>query len=220
MKNIRLALFTILFLVCCHAVFAQQKVPFADEIAAFKKQDQVHPPKVRGNLFIGSSSIRLWDDLEKRFAGKNIVKRGLGGSELWQWADYYAPELIFPYEPARIFIYAGENDIASGKSAQDVLKSFETLFGLIRKKMPVVKVYFLSIKPSPSREKFLAEVTKGNALIRAFLKNKPNARYIDVSTPILGADGKPDAALFKEDMLHMNSKGYDRWEKVLSPLVR
>ncbi|MBE7174850.1 MAG: hypothetical protein INR69_00510 [Mucilaginibacter polytrichastri] len=220
MKNLRLTLFTILFLCVVHAVFAQQKVPFADEIAEFKKHDESNPPKKQGNLFIGSSSIRLWDDLEARFPGKTVVKRGVGGSELWQWTAYYTPDLIYPYEPARIFIYAGENDIAGGKSAQDVLKSFTGLYSLIREKLPVAKIYFLSIKPSPSREKYFNEMVKANALVRSFLKNKPAARYIDVSRVILGPDGKPEPSLFKEDMLHMNSLGYDRWQKVLAPLVR
>src|SRR5882757_9474924 len=99
-----------LFLIGCAFtanVFAQQGFPFDNEIRAFKHQDSISFPKPGGILFIGSSSIRLWDDLEQRFAGKPIIKRGVGGSQLEQLVDYYTPYILFPYQPRKIFIYAG-----------------------------------------------------------------------------------------------------------------
>src|SRR5690349_1230621 len=95
---------------------AQTNFPFANEVKEFKLKDSLSFPKPGGILFIGSSSIRLWDDLEQRFAGKPIIKRGLGGTEIWQWVQYYMPYVAYPYKPKKVFIYAGENDIASGKS--------------------------------------------------------------------------------------------------------
>ena len=46
---------------------AQQDFPFANEIREFKHQDSLNFPAKNGILFIGSSSIRLWSDLEQRF---------------------------------------------------------------------------------------------------------------------------------------------------------
>src|SRR5437588_10316695 len=93
-------------------VHAQQGFPFANEILAFKHHDSISFPPKNGILFIGSSSIRLWSDLEQRFPDKPIIKRGVGGCELWHIVDYYTPYILFPYQPRKIFIYAGENDIA------------------------------------------------------------------------------------------------------------
>lgn len=199
---------------------AQQGFPFANEIRVFKHQESVSFPPKNGILFIGSSSIRLWDDLEKRFPGKPIIKRGVGGSELWQLVDYYTPYILFPYQPAKIFIYAGENDIAGGKSAGFVAGEFQKLWKMIHQQLPAAKIYFMSIKPSPSRAKYFTAVNEANQLIKTYLSDKPNSIFIDMATVILKNDGSgPDSSLFKPDYLHLNSKGYDRWQKVLEPFV-
>jgi GDSL-like Lipase/Acylhydrolase family len=201
-------------------VFAQNGFPFDNEIRNFKHQDSLSFPKPGGILFIGSSSIRVWDDLEQRFPGAPIIKRGVGGSELSQLVKYYTPYILFPYHPRKIFIYDGENDIAAGETADSVFTNFRVLWSMISKKLPHAKIYFLSIKPSPSRVKFITEVTRANQMIKSYLANKTNSLYVDMNT-VLYKEGttKPDSSLFRNDYLHLNSKGYDRWEKVLKPYV-
>jgi hypothetical protein len=213
-----------LFLIGCaftaHA-FAQQGFPFDNEIRAFKHQDSISFPKPNGILFIGSSSIRLWSDLEQRFVDKPIIKRGVGGSEMWQLVDYFTPYILFPYHPRKIFIYAGENDIAGGKSAQSVADQFTKLWVMIHEKLPRAEIYFMSIKPSPVRAGFYTEVYKANDLIKAYLQNKPKSHYVNL-VPAIYKPGttQPDSSLFKGDYLHLNPKGYDKWQVVLEPLVK
>jgi hypothetical protein len=214
----------VLFLIGCAFtanVFAQQGFPFDNEIRAFKHQDSLSFPKPNGILFIGSSSIRLWSDLEQRFPGVPIIKRGVGGSELWQLVDYFTPYILFPYHPRKIFIYAGENDIAAGKSAQFVADEFTKLWVTIHEQLPGAEIYFMSIKPSPVRAKSYAEVYKANDLIKAYLENKPQSHFVDLVTAIYKpGTTAPDSSLFKGDYLHLNSKGYDKWQSVLQPMVK
>jgi len=200
---------------------AQKGFPFDNEIREFKHQDSVSFPPKNGILFIGSSSIRKWTDLPQRFAGKPIIRRGVGGCELWQIVDYYTPYILFPYHPRKIFIYAGENDIAGGKSGKFVFEEFEKLWEMINKKLPDATIYFMSIKPSPSREKYFPQVVIANELIKSYLANKPNSTFIDVSTVIFKDHSTvPDSSLFEKDYLHLNSKGYDKWQKVLEPFIK
>ncbi len=201
-------------------VFAQTGFPFADEIRSFKRQDSVSFPPKDGILFIGSSSIRLWGDLEQRFPGEPIIKRGVGGCELWQVVDYYTPYILFPYHPRKIFIYAGENDIAAGKSAEFVFEEFKKLFGMIKTQLPDAGIYFLSIKMSPSRLKYFKAFAAANKLVQNYLAGKPNCKYIDVNSVILKTGtSMPDSSLFRADYLHLNSRGYDRWQQTLAPYV-
>ncbi len=199
---------------------AQQGFPFDNEIREFKHQDSVKFPPKDGILFIGSSSIRKWTDLEQRFAGKPIINRGVGGCELWQIVDYYTPYILFPYHPRKIFVYAGENDLAAGKSGTFVFEEFKKLLAMIDKQLPGAKVYFMSIKPSPSRAKYFPETVKANKLIKNYIAGTPNGTFIDVSSVILkDHSAVPDSSLFLSDYLHLNSKGYDKWQKVLGPYV-
>ena len=210
-----------LSLAFCTQLHAQTGFPFDNEIRTFKHQDSLKFPRKNGILFIGSSSIRKWTDLEQRFANKPIIRRGVGGSELWQLVDYYTPYILFPYQPRKIFIYAGENDIAAGKTGKFVFDEFQKLWEMINKKLPDAIIYFMSVKPSPSRAKFINEVEIANKLIKNYLNNKPNSTYIDVSTVLyIPGSTTVDNSLFEGDLLHLNSKGYDKWQEVLEPFVK
>jgi hypothetical protein len=210
-----------LFVAFGAKIFAQQGFPFANEIRAYKHQDSLSFPKPNGILFIGSSSIRKWTDLVQRFPNEPIIQRGVGGCELWQLVDYYTPYILFPYHPRKIFIYAGENDIAAGKTAQSVFDKFSQLYSMIRQQLPKAEIYFLSIKSSPVRAKYFSENDKANAMVKSFLAGKPNSYYIDVNTVIFKpGTSRPDSSLFQSDYLHLNSKGYDKWQAVLQPYVK
>jgi hypothetical protein len=201
-------------------VFAQSGFPFDNEIRDFKHQDSLNFPKRNGILFIGSSSIRKWTDLEQRFPDKPIIRRGVGGCELSQLVRYYTPYILFPYHPRKIFIYAGENDIAANETADSVFTNFKVLWLAIRKNLPRAKIYFMSIKASPSRMQFHTEFDKANGLIKNYLAGKPKSLYIDVNTVIYKREtAMPDSSLFEQDYLHLNTSGYDRWQKVLEPYV-
>ncbi|MBS1530272.1 MAG: hypothetical protein JSU01_08190 [Bacteroidetes bacterium] len=200
--------------------FAQSGFPYADEIREFKHHDSLKFPKPDGILFIGSSSFRLWNDLEQRFADKPIIKRGVGGCELSNIINFYTPYILFPYHPRKIFIYAGENDIAYGHSADSVLVNFKKLYRMIRKKLPKAQIYYLSIKPSPSRVKYRDDDLRANGQVKNYIKGKRNCMYLDMNESIYKpGTTQPDSALFRADYLHLNSKGYDRWQKVLEPYV-
>jgi len=219
--KLKFSVVLLLILAAAKGVYAQQNFPFASEIREFKRQDSLKFPPKHGILFIGSSSIRLWTDLEQRFAGKHIIRRGVGGCELWQLVDYYTPYILFPYHPHKIFIYAGENDIAAGKSAQFVFDEFRKLFGMIKKDLPDATIYYMSIKPSPSRLKYITEMNLANQLIKDYLIGKPKSTYINLSDVILQKNSSlPDSSLFKPDYLHLNSKGYDKWQSVLERYVK
>jgi hypothetical protein len=218
MRTKLVLLFVALF-ITTH-LFAQQGFPFADEIRAFKKQDSLHFPPSNGILFIGSSSIRKWADLEERFPNKPIIRRGVGGCELEQLVDFYTSYILFPYHPKKIFIYAGDNDIASGVPAEHVADEFTRLWMLIHYKLPEGQIYFMSIKRCAARAKYYDEVDRANELIMTYLKDKPNSQFIDLNT-IISKQGtqQPDSVLFEPDYIHLNKAGYDRWQKVLAPYI-
>ncbi|MBD1367000.1 hypothetical protein IDJ77_24530 [Mucilaginibacter sp. ZT4R22] len=200
---------------------AQTGFPFDNEIRDFKHQDNLKFPPKNGILFIGSSSIRKWTDLEQRFSAQPIIRRGVGGCTLEQLVDYYTPYILFPYRPKKVFIYAGENDIAAGNTGDFVAAEFTKLWGMLSSRLPKAEIYFMAIKPSPSRAEYLPEVTIANKKIKAFLKSKKKGYYIDVASAILNPTTmKPDPSLFEGDLLHLNKTGYDKWQAVLQPYVK
>lgn len=209
-------LFTVAFLLLLNITVEAQ--PFANEIAAFKKQDSTNMPPKDAILFVGSSSFRMWTNMQNDFQDFAIINRGFGGSALPD-VIRYADHIIFPYLSKQIVIYCGENDIASSDTVTGIMvrDRFKTLFELIRKKMPDVPVVFISIKPSPSRWVMKDRMIEANELIRKYLKKQKRTKYISVWKAMLGEDGNPMPDIFIGDNLHMNAKGYAIWQKLIEP---
>jgi lysophospholipase L1-like esterase len=207
-------------LACLVVAFQlQAQDGLAGEIKAFKKKDSVQAPPKNPILFVGSSSFRLWPNVQADFPGYTILNRGFGGSTLPD-VTKYAEDIIFPYNPKQIVIYCGENDIASDvTTAQVVFERFEELFTLIRKKMPKVPVAFVAMKPSPSREKFREKLIQANQLIKDYLAKQSKAEYIDIY-PLMMQNGISDESLYGNDRLHMNAKGYAIWQKAIQPYLK
>ena len=91
------------------------------EIAAFEASDRKKSPPKGAILFVGSSSIRYWTNLAADFPELKVINRGFGGSHVAD-TTYFADRIIFPYEPSKIVVYAGDNDIGRGASPEQVLK--------------------------------------------------------------------------------------------------
>jgi lysophospholipase L1-like esterase len=216
MKNLLLAA-TLLFI---STIAATAQTNYESEIAAFEAQDKATPPPAGAILFVGSSSIRLWDGLKEAFPGKPVIQRGFGGSEISD-VIRYLPRVVYPYGPKQIVLYAGDNDIAQGKlSARDVYGRFTTFYALVRKQHPTATISFIAIKPSPSRRQFMAAQTEANTLIKKYLSAQKYASFIDVYTPMLNASGQPRPELFQADSLHLNTQGYELWKQVVGPALK
>ncbi len=209
----RLLLYTLLF-VGGFSLQAQGPERFRSEIEKFAKEDS-KVDKKNLILFTGSSSIRMWSDLSERFPGHNILNRGFGGSDMSDLL-YFDDELIYKHNPAKIFIYEGDNDTNAGKTPEEILASADSLLNNIRRKLPNdVHVYFISAKPSIARWSLKDKYIDFNQKLKEWTEEKANVEFIDVWTPMLTPDGEVMQDIFLSDNLHMTPKGYDIWEAVI-----
>lgn len=192
---------------------------FEAEIQAFEKQDRLKSPPKHAIFFLGSSSFRMWSGLSNDFAGVPVVNRGFGGSQMSDCVEV-VDRIVTPYLPRQIFLYEGDNDLASGKSPTQVLLDFQELVKRTRAKLPKTPIIFVSIKPSPSRWQLAEKIREANALIRGETEKGDRLGYIDVFTPMLDSSGKPRAELFRSDQLHLNADGYALWRSIIKPFLK
>ncbi|RZL61344.1 MAG: GDSL family lipase [Variovorax sp.] len=182
---------------------------------AFANADKERLPGNDGVLFVGSSTIRLWTNLAQDFRQVPVViNRGFGGSTLAD-CSLFARELVVRYKPKHVLVYAGDNDLAEGHSPLQVLESFARLVNTVRAELPDVRISYISIKPSPSRQALLPKMREANNAIAAYVQRLPNSAFVDIFTPMLGADGQPRPELFLGDRLHLNEQGYRLWQSIL-----
>jgi lysophospholipase L1-like esterase len=214
-------IFLLITLLFSALISHAQTAPFQNEIDAFKKEDSLHFPPKDAILFVGSSSFRMWSDVQNYFPGYTIVNRGFGGSTLPD-VIHFAPDIIFPYYPKQVVVYCGDNDLAADTSisGKTVFERFETLYKMIREHLgKEVNVVFVSIKPSPSRENLLPKIIVANTWIEQYLSKEKNTAFVDVFHPMLDANGKMRPELYREDMLHMKPEGYAIWQKAIQPYL-
>ena len=188
------------------------------QIAAFEKADQEKAPPQNGILFVGSSSIRYWK-VEKSFPGMPVINRGFGGSEISD-AIFFADRIIIKHQPRIIVFYAGDNDLARGKSGQQVVADYRTFVKKIRTSLPKTRIIFVAIKPSIARWKLIETIRQANKEIEQITRTDPLQVFLDVDTPMIGDDGKPKPELFLKDGLHLNVAGYKLWNSLLRPLLK
>lgn len=186
--------------------------PFAAEINGFAADDRAAAPPPCALLFVGSSSIGLWETLAKDMAPFPVINRGFGGSYIRN-VNAYFDRVVAPYRPRAIIFYAGENDIESGRAPADLADDFALFMRLKTDRLGATPVYFISVKPTKARWSQLAEQTKLNDLIRAIAARRQDLRFIDVG-PAMLENGAPKP-LFQEDGLHLNAAGYTIWTRAV-----
>jgi lysophospholipase L1-like esterase len=182
------------------------------EIKAFEASDRTNAPPKHAILFIGSSSIRLWKTLAKDFPGDPVINRGFGGSCIAD-ATAFADRIVFPYEPRTIVFYAGDNDLAQGRTPERVAADYQTFVQTVHARLPDTRIAFLSIKPSPLRWHLRDKIESANRQIAAMKGD--GLVYIDDYQAMLGADGQPRPEMFRPDHLHLNDKGYALWARLV-----
>ena len=188
------------------------------QIAAIEKRLKESPPETGGVFFAGSSSIRLWD-LKKSFPEEQYVNVGFGGSQIRD-CTHFVPRLISTHRPATIVLYAGDNDVAAGRTAEHVLADFKAYCRAVHGDLPKCRILFVAIKPSIARWKQIEEQKKANALVEKYCGTDPRLGYIDIVPLMLGQDGKPEPKLFAKDGLHLSAAGYEKWTKAVAAALR
>lgn len=187
---------------------------YESEVAALEKRISKGEIAQGTNLFYGSSSFRLWEDLAHDAAPHPVSNVAFGGSTL-EACVYFFERLVVPCQPASLFFYAGDNDLGDGKYYMQVIEYFEALLDKRANYIPETPFYFLSIKPSPARRSLIPMMRLVNTYVRERLGAMPSCAYIDIHSPMLDPTGMPNASLYSEDGLHMNASGYALWRTIL-----
>ncbi|MCA9230184.1 MAG: hypothetical protein KDA57_06010 [Planctomycetales bacterium] len=190
-------------------------------IEKFAAADLENPPAQEGIVFVGSSSIVLWK-LPESFPDLNATNRGFGGSEICD-STHYLETLVIKHHPRIVVFYAGDNDIARGKTAEQVHHDFLAFQEKLFTALPDTRLLYVAIKPSRSRWQKAPVMAAANELIAAECESSERMTFIDIWTPMVSTqdsfeeEAMPPADLFIKDGLHLSAKGYDLWNSILEP---
>jgi hypothetical protein len=190
---------------------------FEQDIRAFEAEDAAAPPPAGAVLFVGSSSIRYWD-VARAFPGLTTIRRGYGGSHVSDTIAF-ADRIIFKYRPSLVVFYAGDADVAAGKSATRIADDTAALVALIRSRLTTARIVVIGTKPSPAHWAHMATIREANRLVRAQLGLRANDAYVDVEAALLGPDGQPRPDFYTDNRLNLNDAGYAAWTAAVRPTI-
>jgi lysophospholipase L1-like esterase len=190
---------------------------FAAEIDAFKQWDRKNAWPVDAVLFAGSSSIRMWPTRE-HFPDLPVINRGFGGAQIPDMLHYF-DDVVKPYAPRVIVFYCGDNDIAAGRSPKQVVDDFTTFLKRVRNDLPKTQVIYLPAKPSIARWNLWPQMHDANNQIKNMAERDQLLIFAKTDVLLLDDDGKPQKQLFMNDGLHLNAAGYEKWTRVVAPLI-
>jgi lysophospholipase L1-like esterase len=187
---------------------------YEDEVKRLER-DRVklgHEPEM---LFYGSSSIRLWENLENDFASSRVSNLGFGGSTL-SACVWFFERIMYYYNPKVLLVYAGDNDLGDGRNPEEIFIFFQQLMVKSSLRFGNIPCYFISLKPSLSRWHLADQFSYTNNLIESeIIKHNGNWKFIDVYKRMLNKEGQPERSYYEQDGLHLSKEGYDLWKRVI-----
>lgn len=195
------------------ALWAEEARQWEPEIAAIEERYKDAPKG--GIVFVGSSSIRMWETLQADFPGQGALNCGFGGSQIFDSA-LYAHRIVVPFAPRQVVMYAGGNDVNAGKEPETIVADFRRFVERVRDGLPNVPIAFISIAPNPARWLQVERVRATNGLIEEYCRSTGGLSFINVFSHMLENEA-PKPTLFREDSLHMNSHGYQLWTQLVRP---
>jgi lysophospholipase L1-like esterase len=189
------------------------------DIRAFEEADRVALPAAGGIVFVGSSSIRLWETLRQDFPGLPVINRAFGGSKIHEVAAF-ADRVVLPYRPRLIVFYAGTNDLNDGLRVERVFADYQRFVRLVHAALPDTRIAFISVAPNPARWHLRRAMQRLNRKVASYSRTDPRLDFIDVWSAMLGGDRRPKPDIYVDDRLHMNERGYAIWREVVGEYVR
>lgn len=199
----------------------EDPLEWREKVEAFELEAQASPPPAGAALFVGSSSIRLWDTLKEDMAPLPVIKRGFGGSRLFD-SVYWADRLVLAHDPAVIVMFSGTNDLKGDepKSAERVSALFDQFVARIRDGECDAPIIYIAISPTKKRIEHLDLVLETNRQIASSCESDDSLHFLDTASGLLNDWGYPDMQWFDEDELHLNPAGYALWTQRIKPLVK
>ena len=223
MKNIIQLLF-VTFIFSCSQLkkYEYTENIFENEILNLEQLDLKKIADKSNLLFIGSSSIRLWNDIENDMHPYKPIKRGYGGAHYYDLI-HFTERLITNHSPKAILIFVanditGSNDIFKTNndlSPKEVKKLFKYCYKSIRKIHKQVPVFVIETTPTPSRWDVWDKISEANDLINSYCESKLNLHFITTRDKFINDNGLPIKSFFISDELHLNNKGYNLWSEII-----
>ena len=181
---------------------------FEKEIAILQRRSAQKQKQQNLVVFYGSSTIRLWDRLQKDFPAHHTLNLGFGGAFIHSLSSHF--ETLFQgLQPKAIVLYLGGNDLSLGLSAKEIIDLIRNFIELVHGKFPSAIIFNISIKPSFERQELLEVIQHINQGVLEMSMQSPYLHQIKLYEALLDQNQQIRNDVLLQDGLHLNKIGYE-----------
>ncbi|KAA3612995.1 MAG: lysophospholipase [Calditrichaeota bacterium] len=179
--------------------------------ALFEKETPVIPKN--GIIFLGDSITEEFE-FSRHFGEASVINRGISGDTIDGVTDRLNIS-VFDLQPSRIFLMIGVNDIGSGFGSNEIKSNYTKLIELITKNLPQTKLVVQNILPCSLEwgQSTVDQIKEINKFIEKLCRNR-GIQFLNLYNSFVDAKGYLREN-YTRDGLHLNSKGYSIWAKIL-----
>ncbi len=172
-------------------------------------------------LFLGDFLTEEYD-LDKYFEGMFVVKSAYSDDKTSNFLNNLNDK-VYKYNPSKIFIEVGLNDVLAEKEEEEIVVKIEELIDRIKENRPYAKVYLESIYPINSEidDDLVEDANEKSVKINEELMLKStekNIEYIDIYNLLVDEDGNLDEK-YTDDGKTLNDDGYDEVTKEIKKYI-
>ncbi|MBM7642952.1 SGNH/GDSL hydrolase family protein [Streptococcus loxodontisalivarius] len=188
-----------------------------ERLASFSKERRVENPII----FTGDSIVEFFP--LKKFLGRDypLLNRGIAGTDS-VWLLEHFEEQVLDYQPEKLFISIGVNDIGRAYPVSDIVNRMAELIGQVQIFLPRTSLYIESVLPVNEAQAYSDKVKiRNNATIKDLnqrLASLPGIEFIDLYELLLDSKGQL-AEIYTTDGLHLNQEGYARLAPALKAYI-
>ena len=181
---------------------------FELEIAVLQRRSEQKKQLQNLIVFYGSSTIRLWERLQKDFPDYHTLNLGFGGAYIDSLSNYFE-NLFKDLKPKAIVLYMGGNDLSLGLSAREIIDKIRIFIEMIHLKFPSTIIFNISIKPSFERHELLEVIQQINQQVLEMSMRLPYLHQIKLYEALLEKNQQIRSDVLLQDGLHLNKVGYE-----------
>ena len=180
---------------------------FGQEIAVLKRRSIQKQQQQNLVVFYGSSTIRLWDQLQKDFPDHHTLNLGFGGAFIHSLSSNFE-NLFQGLHPKAIVLYLGGNDLSFSLSSKEIIDQIGLFVEMVHQKFPSTKIFNISIKPYFERQELLDVIQQINQGTFALSMQFTYLHQIHLYEALIDENHQIRSDLFLQDGLHLNKIGY------------
>ena len=173
-------------------------------------------------LFLGGSITEQYD-LDEYYPDMFVVNSGISGNQTQDILDDMK-ERVYQYNPSKVFLLIGTNDIQAGVEEEDIVNNICEILKDIKENRPYAELYLEAIYPvdedlSGAQTRTNEEIESINSELKKFCKEE-DVTYINTYELLLDEDGEKLNEDYTKDGLHITDEGYEVITKELEKYMK